>query len=54
MTRSFDNLSVQIRYGMITRNDAIEILKKKGPEVPKRYRNFCKFVEKPEEWFWEI
>ena len=32
MTRSFDNLSIQIRYGMITRSEAIEILKQKGTQ----------------------
>lgn len=55
MTRSFDNLSIQIRYGMITRNDAIETIRKKGLGIPKKdIEIFCKFVDKPERWFWEI
>jgi len=55
MTRTFDNLSVQIRYGMISRLKAIEIIKKKGDQTPyKDIKVFCKFVGKPESWFWKV
>lgn len=55
MTRSFDNLSIQIRYGMISRDKAIARIKEKGLEVPKNdIEIFCKFVDKPESWFWGV
>lgn len=52
--RSFDNLSVQIRYGMITRDEAIAALRQIGPSIPTADINkFCAFVGKPKSWFWE-
>jgi N-acetyl sugar amidotransferase len=54
MSRIFDNLSIQIRYGMINRDEAIEILKKKGHQIPHNDIDiFCKFVDKPVSWFWD-
>ena len=53
MTRTFDNLSIQIRYGIIKRDEAIEILRKKGHQIPNEdIKIFCKFVERQEDWFW--
>lgn len=55
MTRAFDNLSVQIRYGMISRDEAIDIIKRKGDQTPyKDIEIYCKFVEKSESWFWRV
>ena len=53
MTRTFDNLSIQIRYGIIKRDEAIEILEKKDHQIPNEdIKIFCKFVERQEDWFW--
>ena len=51
--RSFDNLSIEIRHGLINRNQAIESLEKIGVEAPiDDIKQFCDFVEKPINWFW--
>jgi N-acetyl sugar amidotransferase len=53
LTRAFDNLSVQIRYGMLGRADAIEQLRRLGPQIPHDdIRRFCAFVGESEEWWW--
>ncbi|WP_454021037.1 N-acetyl sugar amidotransferase [Azospirillum sp. Marseille-Q6669] len=53
--RSFDNLSVQIRYGMISRKQAIETLRRDGLRAPfDDIARFCTFAGKPEAWFWEV
>jgi N-acetyl sugar amidotransferase len=53
--RSFDNLSVQIRYGLTSRDEAIEALRSSGFQVPSEdIAQFCAFVGKPEAWFWDI
>lgn len=53
--RSFDNLSVQIRYGMIGREEAIDTLRRLGPQVPTDdIARFCAFVNEPESWFWAV
>lgn len=53
--RSFDNLSVQVRYGMISRDEAIAQLKAAGFQVPAQdIAKFCAFAGKPESWFWDI
>lgn len=53
-TRAFDNLSVQIRYGMMSRNDAIETLRQTGFQNPLGdVRRFCEFQGLPETWFWQ-
>lgn len=55
ITRSFDNLSVQIRMGMTTREEAIEIVRQKGWEAPHEdIKAFCAFQGLPESWFWEV
>ncbi|RVU38547.1 N-acetyl sugar amidotransferase [Hwanghaeella grinnelliae] len=55
ITRSFDNLSVQIRMGMTTREEAIEIIRQKGWEAPHDdIKAFCAFQGLPEEWFWQV
>lgn len=55
ITRSFDNLSVQIRYGMISRDEAVETIRQQGLQVPEQdIRKFCEFQGLPESWFWDI
>lgn len=52
--RSFDNLSVQIRYGMITRDEAVTRLREAGHQAPETdIERFCAFAGKPVAWFWE-
>jgi N-acetyl sugar amidotransferase len=54
MSRAFDNLSVQIRYGLFTREQAISRLRDVGMQTPRDdIRKFCDFVGKPERWFWD-
>ncbi len=54
ISRSFDNLSVQIRYGMISRNMALKKISKLGHIIPHEdIKLFCKFVNKPTSWFWK-
>lgn len=55
MLRSFDNLSVQIRYGELGRDAAIEILRRTGFQVPSDdIERFCDFAGKPVDWFWSV
>ena len=54
ITRAFDNLSVQIRYVMTSRDAAIEYLRKTGFQIPvDDVRQFCEFQGLPESWFWQ-
>jgi N-acetyl sugar amidotransferase len=44
-TRTFDNLSLEIRNGRISRDQAIDILKSRGDETPyEDIEKFCEFV----------
>jgi N-acetyl sugar amidotransferase len=53
LTRAFDNLSVQIRYGMTSRDEAIATLAATGLQVPHEdIKRFCTFVGESEDWFW--
>ena len=55
LLRSFDNLSVQIRYGMISRDEAIETLRRTGFQVPADdIARFCAFAGRDEDWFWRV
>ena len=55
ITRSFDNLSVQIRYGMMTRAQAVAQIRQEGFQVPQGdVEAFCAFEGLPESWFWEV
>lgn len=52
MTRAFDNLSVQIRFGQISRAEAIATVRSLGVQQPvKDIDAFCEFVREPREWF---
>jgi N-acetyl sugar amidotransferase len=55
ITRAFDNLSVEIRHGWVTRDEAIATLAELGPQIPEHdIELFCKFVGEPTEWFWNV
>ena len=44
-SRIFDNLSLEIRNGRLTRKKALEILNEKGPEIPlEEIKKFCNFI----------
>ncbi len=54
-TRSFDNLSLEIRNKRISRRKALEILRKEGDSLPKRdIMSFCKFTKMKESSFFSI
>lgn len=54
-TRTYDNLSIEIRNGRLTRDDAIKILKERGDETPiDDIRLFCQFAGITEKRFFEI
>ena len=54
MSRAFDNLSVQIREGKISRDGALKVLCQVGMQTPHDdIRLFCEFVGKPEGWFFD-
>ena len=46
ITRTWDNLSIDIRIGKIKRSEAIEIIAKKGLEKPKEaILKFCNYLK---------
>jgi hypothetical protein len=54
-TRLFDNLSLEIRNGRMTREQAIEVIGKRGDETPDADINrFCQFAGITRERFLEI
>jgi len=54
-TRSFNNLSLEIRNGRLTREKAIGLLKEKGDETPHNDREqFCQFTGIQKDQFYEI
>ena len=54
-TRTFDNLSIDVRNGRLTREHAIEILKQRGDETPREdIAKFCAWVGISEQRFFEI
>ncbi len=54
-TRLCDNLSLEIRNGRITRDEAIKIISKHGDETPRKDINkFCEFVGIKEKHFFEL
>ena len=55
LTRTFDNLSLEIRNGRMTRSEAIEILSERGDETPDDdIVKFCEFVGITRDHFSEI
>lgn len=54
-TRLFDNLSLEIRNGRLSRAEAIEIIRQKGDQTPHDdIKKFCSFVNITTERFFEI
>jgi hypothetical protein len=54
-TRTFDNLSIEIRNGRMTRDAAIEILRERGDETPHAdIAKFCSWLGITHERFFEI
>lgn len=54
-TRLFDNLAVEIRNGRLTRDKAVEIIKKRGDDRPDEdIKKLCKFLNITESHFIEI
>ncbi len=54
-TRAFDNLSIEIRHGRITRDEAIATLRARGDDAPREdIRKFCAFAGIEEARFYEI
>ena len=54
-TRLFDNLSIEIRNGRLTRNEALEIVRKLGDQRPvEDISKLCSFLELREDNFYEI
>ena len=44
-----------VRYGMLTRNEAIELVKAKDGKLdPRSVREFCGFVGYTETEFWKV
>lgn len=53
--RTFDNLSLEIRHGRITRDDGIELARKYGEDCPQAdIEKFCEFVSISAEEFLTI
>lgn len=54
-TRTYDNLSLEIRNGRMTRNEAVSIIKKLGDETPYQdIAKFCQFVGITRDHFFEL
>lgn len=54
-TRLWDNLSIEIRNGRITREQAIAIVREAGEELPKQeIDRFCSYTDISERRFFEI
>lgn len=54
-TRLFDNLSVEIRNGRMTREQAVQIIRDSGDQTPHEdIEKFCKFVGITKQHFFEV
>jgi hypothetical protein len=54
-TRTYDNLSLEIRNGRLTRAEAIGILRQRGDETPHEdIERFCAFVGITRQHFFEL
>lgn len=54
-TRLWDNLSLEIRNGRMAREQAIQIIRERGDDIPHEdIAKFCEFVEITKENFFEI
>lgn len=51
-TRLFDNLSLEIRNGRMTRDEALDVLRAYGEQKPDQDIDaLCAFVQRPRQWF---
>ncbi|HQY58615.1 MAG: N-acetyl sugar amidotransferase [Nitrospira sp.] len=54
-TRLFDNLSLEIRNGRLTREQAVAIIRERGDQTPHEdIAKFCRFVGIEQAQFWKI
>ena len=54
-TRLFDNLSHEIRQGRISRSDALEVIRERGPETPNQDIDaFCRFLGISRRRFFDV
>jgi hypothetical protein len=54
-TRSYDNLSLEIRHGRLTRDQAIQILRERGDETPHDdISTFCRFAGLSVSHFFDV
>ncbi len=55
ITRSFDNLALEIRNGRIRRDEAIQIIRDRGDETPyEDITKFCDFIDISTTHFFEV
>lgn len=55
ITRLFDNLSLEIRHGRVSRDEAIDVVRQSGDQTPRRdIARFCRFVGMSSARFGEI
>ena len=55
ITRTWDNLSLDIRSNILTRSDAVEYLRELGSEKPiKQIEEFCQYIDMPVKEFSNI
>jgi N-acetyl sugar amidotransferase len=55
ITRSWDTLSIEIRHGRLTRDEAINALRERGDETPwQDIRLFCEYLRITEAEYFEI
>ena len=54
-TRLFDNLSLEIRNGRMTRGQALDVLRQYGEQKPDQDIDaMCEFVRRPRQWFEDV
>lgn len=54
-TRSYDNLSLEIRNGRLTRDEAVSVIRRRGDETPRKdIEKFCAWLGISEAHFFEI
>jgi len=54
-TRTWDNISIEIRHGRMTREEGIVILRELGEEIPYReIEAFCNYIAISNDEFWQV
>lgn len=54
-TRTWDNISIEIRHGRMTREEGIVILSELGEEIPYReIEAFCNYIAISNDEFWQV